>query len=543
MANQAIALQARAPQSSGLGGAIQQNAMLINQMAQQQAAQRQAAAQQQQAQIAQAQEARAAALARPQLAKAESEATTEQAKAVSAFLDLSIEGMMQARSPEQAARVGEFLKQQFPDSWARQAVDETLSTMPSDPAQFEPWRKQTLFQSMDAKDQLSQKFEQMTTGAETWMTATPEYAGAPQGLEATEVAGTRVQAPQGIQYVKAADGSIIPVPKEMPGASPGLVGGSRGGGGGHPALATNPGALKDSAFTRAQPGYVGTKGSFAVFDTPEAGIAAQEKLLRDSYVGRGFNTISKIVNRYAPQGPENSAASVRNYQQYVAQRTGLDINAPIPSNKIPVLAAAMREFETGQRPGGGVQMGQPIPGTGKTERAATEAYGAMDNVVAKYDDTIARARKLLRNPALNSIVGNIQGNVPEAVLSALSQDAADALADYNELLSVAGFQELQAMRDASPTGGALGQVSDSENRLLQQSAFASARTQSEPKFRRSLQDYIARLEASKRRVEAAYQRQYGQSFSAPRRGATPRPQGTRAPAGRRTAGGATVSDW
>lgn len=39
--------------------------------------------------------------------------------------------------------------------------------------------------------------------------------------------------------------------------------------------------------------------------------------------------------------------------------------------------------------------------------------------------------------------------------------------DLNTIRANVGFDELQAMRDASPTGGALGQVSEMENRLLQ----------------------------------------------------------------------------
>ena len=52
MANQAIALQARAPQMPSLSGAIQQNAMLINQMTQAQASRRQAEKTQQEMQLA-----------------------------------------------------------------------------------------------------------------------------------------------------------------------------------------------------------------------------------------------------------------------------------------------------------------------------------------------------------------------------------------------------------------------------------------------------------------------------------------------------------
>jgi hypothetical protein len=63
MANQAIALQARAPQSNILGGAIQQNAQMMNMMAQQSAAERQAAQAAQAMQLAQAKESREASAA------------------------------------------------------------------------------------------------------------------------------------------------------------------------------------------------------------------------------------------------------------------------------------------------------------------------------------------------------------------------------------------------------------------------------------------------------------------------------------------------
>lgn len=61
MANQAIALQSRAPQGNFLAPAIQQGAQFINMMSQQRAADRQAAAQQQQMQLQMAQEGRAVA--------------------------------------------------------------------------------------------------------------------------------------------------------------------------------------------------------------------------------------------------------------------------------------------------------------------------------------------------------------------------------------------------------------------------------------------------------------------------------------------------
>ncbi len=517
MANQAIALQARAPQTDFMGRAVQQNAQMMNMMAQQAAAERQAAQAAQAMEIARAKEAREAALQAPAMERAGAEAMSARVKMVDEFLDLSIAGMSAARDANDAIKIGDFLKQSFKIPELQGVVDQTLSSLPTDPAQFESWRQQTLYQSMDAKDQLSQEFQRQTTGRETFETVAPKFAGAPGGTVAREVPGTRVEAAEGITYVKDAEGNIIPMPKTMPGTGGSAGRAPSGGGAVAQALQTNPGALKDGPFARSQPGYAGSSGGFATFKTPEDGIRAQESLLRSAYVGKGFNTIDKIVNRYAPPGPENSAASVSNYKKYIAQRTGIDINTPITASQVPAVAAAMREFETGNKPGGAggpaIRFGEPVPGTGKGEKIAAEALTAMEGVTAKYDKTIALAERLLKNPALDGIIGNVQGNIPETVLSLSSQDAANALSDYNALLAVAGFQELQAMRDASPTGGALGQVSDSENRLLQQSAFASSRTQSEAKFRESVKTYLKLLRESKARVEKAYERTYGQRFA------------------------------
>jgi hypothetical protein len=422
----------------------------------------------------------------------------------------------------------------FPEPELQASIDETLASIPQDPSQFEAWREDSLFRTMEAKDQLAQEFQKQTTGAEERIVAMPKYG---RGA-ATEVPGSRIQAAEGMQYVRDDQGNVFAMPKEKPGSfgTPLPTAGAPGKGGVAAALQTNPGALKDGSFARSQPGYAGASAGFATFDTPQAGIAAQENLLRGSYVNKGFNTIDKIINRYAPQGPENSAASVSNYKKYVARQTGIDMSAPISANQIPAVAKAMREFETGQTQGRGTTAG-PTPVIKGT--APAKARSAAQAAKAKYDSTIAVARRLLNNPALDSIIGNIQGNIPDTALSLISQDAANALSDYNNLLTIAGFQELQTMRDNSPTGGALGQVSDSENKMLQQSAFASSRTQSETKFRQSVKDYIARLEGSRDRVLRAYTDQFGERIG----GSTPAKPAAgkgKTPVQRKASGGFTV---
>jgi hypothetical protein len=103
----------------------------------------------------------------------------------------------------------------------------------------------------------------------------------------------------------------------------------------------NPGALR-------KPG----SREFQSFSSPDAGIQAQEALLRRRYLGRGLNTVSSIIETYAPRqsrGGDNTDAQVTNYTNYVARRLGLKPNEPIGAGHVRQLAAAMREFETGRR--------------------------------------------------------------------------------------------------------------------------------------------------------------------------------------------------
>ena len=118
----------------------------------------------------------------------------------------------------------------------------------------------------------------------------------------------------------------------------------------------NLGNLEDGPFARSQPGYKGSDGRFAIFDTPENGNAAQQRLLSRAYIDKGFNTPFKIVDRYAgadAKDGENSAASVRNYKSYIARKLGIGVNDVVPQDKVPQLAQAMREFENGGQTSGG----------------------------------------------------------------------------------------------------------------------------------------------------------------------------------------------
>lgn len=155
----------------------------------------------------------------------------------------------------------------------------------------------------------------------------------------------------------------------------------------------NPGNIEDGPFARSLPGYVGSDGRFAIFETPEAGAQAAPRLLQ-SYIARGFDTPAEIINRWAPPSDNNPTQA---YAQYVAQRAGIGVNDTVTPDKIPLIAQAIREFENGERPstgqnvGGGprvVAQAQPRDPSGTLlSEAEVAAAGLAPGTVAQRSST------------------------------------------------------------------------------------------------------------------------------------------------------------
>lgn len=90
-------------------------------------------------------------------------------------------------------------------------------------------------------------------------------------------------------------------------------------------------------------------------------------------------------------------------------------------------------------------------------------------------------------------------NLPEvgvigSRLSGINQEASDVKNSLATLQSIVSFDRLQAMREASPTGGALGAVSERELALLQSSLGALSQDSSPEQLRQTL-DFIDRVMA------------------------------------------------
>jgi len=128
----------------------------------------------------------------------------------------------------------------------------------------------------------------------------------------------------------------------------------------------------------------------------------------------------------------------------------------------PLKASGMGQFQKNPVTG----EFEPIPGTPAAEKAVDKEkkeVNRLNNQLASVnlvDRTIDKAIGQL-SPKTTGIVGVGASKIP-------GTDAYTLKATLNTVVANLGFDKLQAMRDASPTGGALGQVAVKEIEFLQQ---------------------------------------------------------------------------
>ena len=106
----------------------------------------------------------------------------------------------------------------------------------------------------------------------------------------------------------------------------------------------NPGNIKKGIDTWQGEVGVDDKG-FVIFSSMNYGVRACMKLIRN-YIKSGYNTVSKIINRYAPVSDNNPTS---NYIDYVATQMGIGSNTEISPDdwdKLCKLVVAVCYFES-----------------------------------------------------------------------------------------------------------------------------------------------------------------------------------------------------
>lgn len=146
----------------------------------------------------------------------------------------------------------------------------------------------------------------------------------------------------------------------------------------------------------------------------------------------------------------------------------------------------------------------------KREAALPAATASVKGFEAKSDSFIKDLEALRDHPGLEGITGAVYGRTPS-----IGKDSSAAQALYEKVVAKGGFQALQDLRDASKTGGALGNVSNQEGKQLSSSFAAIQRTQSADDVRAAINQAIADIEGAKTRTREAYDSTYSYKRAAP----------------------------
>jgi hypothetical protein len=419
VANQMIALQARAPQGNPLGSTIQASTQMVNLMRQQQALDRQTAAAEQSARLQQSQEGRAVVEERRKselhpfaVSEAQSKSTAEKLKTGMAFNEFIYIAASNANSPEdftafaqRIAAVPEFQNPMF-----RDGLDQVVNSIPQDPAQFAAWKKETGVKTIDANERYKNILTTQNTSTGTRQISTNPY-GAPN---ATVVPGSETDTGTEVTYVKGANGEVIPVPKRMGGAPPTTAysptGAPRGLEIEQLANQLNPGVVVSGrARTPARNAEVGgVPNSYHLSDNA-----------RDFVPGKG-QTLATLASSLQPLKAQGFDVIVEGDHVHVE-----------PSRRGTA--------------GGGGGMGQPIPGTGTADKPKeltvseqTSTYnikrllrGAQAISTAVEKDPSANmpsgTEAFIGNTPLISRAVNFTRGAQRQIVSAAQRDILDAL--------------------------------------------------------------------------------------------------------------------
>jgi len=133
----------------------------------------------------------------------------------------------------------------------------------------------------------------------------------------------------------------------------------------------------------------------------------------------------------------------------------------------------------------------------KREAALNQAEALTDQLTGNIDELIGKVSAVTAGPG-----GVILEKFPGTT-------AKDFQANLDSLKANIGFQALQAMREASPTGGALGNISDTENKLLQARFGALEIGQSPKQLVENLKKVRKRIVQNYSITRAAFANEYG----------------------------------
>ena len=148
----------------------------------------------------------------------------------------------------------------------------------------------------------------------------------------------------------------------------------------------------------------------------------------------------------------------------------------------------------------------------KLSLAKPQAKLRTDTMVQNIDKLDTALAELDVDPGLPNITGTIMGRTPN-----LTNTATSAQAKLDSIKSQIFQSSLQSMREASKTGGAVGNVSDREGDKLERTIAALDQAQGTGSFKMQLKKARAQLKLSKELIQRAYEEQFSGVQDTPQR--------------------------
>lgn len=501
------------------------------------AAGQQAAAQNALAQQKMAQERELGALRHQEFqAKLESAQAERKRKAVADKTAMFRERLLRASTP-QAARELVKLQHSDPDLGPVMqqfgSLDQDLADIPDDPTGFENWRQREAMGAAELiKSQASERsFQELLAKARGGQpraaapapegelvappirpipspVAAPTAANAPAPVGETDMAYLQRQfgTPSGAAPNALAPAAAAPATNVL--AAPT--------GGGRPtaqiraeidtlSMSNDPRAVR-MVQTLQKEYQAALQG-----DQNKPMAVSRGQVVIDPRTGRQIFAAPETVtlsDRFVPVG---RLVFDRQTQQYIsptqAQLTQSQERAPsaaAPSGKPPAGYRFTPSGDLEPIPGGPASPGLAPKDIQKREAAFPQATQSVKGFVTKSNQFIAELERLRDDPGLDQITGPIYGRTPS-----VSRAGSRAQALYDKIFAKGGFQALQDMREASKTGGALGNVSNEEGRRLEKSVVGGLdRTQNIADVQQGINDLIDEIRTSQARVQEAYDTTY-----------------------------------
>lgn len=144
--------------------------------------------------------------------------------------------------------------------------------------------------------------------------------------------------------------------------------------------------------------------------------------------------------------------------------------------------------------------------SGARKSAAIGEGGAAAASVSSLDRMSDTANSIINSPGFNGVAGLSVDRLKSIVPGT---DAANTVAQLNTLKYEVAQNVLQTYREMSKTGGAVGQVSEGEQKMFMNNLASLDRAQSPEQMKQSLTRIVNFVQSSKQRLKTAYDAQYG----------------------------------